>query len=176
MHGVMERTQRHSLPQPVRMKKRDRSILRSRSFWFTPQQRTRAELESAPGGSSDASQILVDPDVSSLRGDSWRHSAQSVTSNGGGSITGSPSRFNSWRSSDRLSLKSNMSLSSVFTRFSGSTASTSLTVPASGTSSKRSSRGSVLQREKRFSNVKCESSRAARCQIQVLNCGSTSDG
>lgn len=117
-----------------------------------------------------------DPDVSSLRGDDRRHSVQSETSNGVGSITSSEHRLRwpSWR----FSLSSNvsaLSYSSALTRFSGSTASTSLTATSSGTISKRSSRGSVLQKEKRFSSVRCKLG-VISCQVQVLNFGCTSGG
>jgi len=72
-----------------------------------------------------------------------------VISNGStASLHDSGSRLGRSRSNDRLSLRSNGSLSSVLTRFSGSTSSTLLTAPSS------SRRSSMLQREKRFSSVK----------------------
>ena len=174
--GVRNGTQRHSLPQPV--ERRSQLVVRPRSFWFRPQQSTQDELESTPTGWSDPLPTSGDPDVGSLGGNSRRHSTWSVTSTGAGSTTSlhdSRSRPGNWHSSDRLSLNSNVSSSSGFTGSSGSTASTFLTTPHSGTISKRSSRSSVLQREKRFSNVKCELD-AICCLVQVLNSGSTSDG
>jgi len=169
-------TQRHSLPLPVVVEKREKFVPRSRSFLFKPQQNTQGEVEfTPPGGRSDGLVLFEDPDVSSLGGDDRRHSAQSVASNGIGSITGSlepRSRWNNWR----FSLSSNassLSSSSALTRSSDSTASTSLTALSPGTISKRSSRGSILQKERRFSSVRCELD-AISCQVQVLNLGFTS--
>lgn len=175
-HGVRRGTQRHSLPLPVVMEKRDKFVPRSKSFLFKQQKNTRGEVESTPpGGRSGGLVSFEDPDVSSLGGDDRRHSAQSVASSGIGGITGSlepRSRWNSWR----FSLSSNvssLSSSSALTRSSGSTASTSLTALSPGTISKRSSRGSILQKERRFSSVRCELD-AILCQVQVLNPGFTS--
>lgn len=166
-------TQRHSLPFPVVVEKRDEPTPRSKSFRFKPQQDMQGEIESTPPrGLSDALGPFGDSDVSSLRGDDRRHSAPSVTSNGVGSITSllePRSRWSNWR----FSLSSNVSSSSsssALTRFSGSTASTSLTAMSSGTLSNRSSRGSVLQKEKRFSSVRCELN-VISSQVPVLNPG-----
>lgn len=154
---VREETQRRSLPQPIKMGRRDHSAHGHRSSLFRAQKGTQGEPDSTPMGWADPLSAAGDLDASSLR-NSWRHSARSVTSNGDGSITSLRDPWSqSGRSSDRFSLRSNGSSSSVLTRFSGSTLSTFLTAPSSGTTSSRSSRGSVLQREKRFSNVKCES-------------------
>lgn len=141
------RAQRHSLPQPGEVKERDELVPRPRSFWFKPQKHPWDEFESIP---RDWSEPLP---MTPMRGNSWRDSVTSVTSNGisTSSLHEPRSRSSIWRSSDRFS---NGSSSSIFTRFSGSTTSTSLTAPSSGTTSKRSSRGSVFQREKRISNVK----------------------
>lgn len=160
------RAQRHSLPYPM-VEKRGKSIPRAKSFWFKPRQSKQDEVEpTVQRGLSDALLPFGDPDVNSFKGNGWRYSARSVTSNGW--------RPN-WRSSDQLSLSSNVSSSSIFTGFSGSTASTSLTALSSSAISKRSSRGSVSQREKRFSNIKCELY-VISYQTQVLNAGCTSGG
>ena len=152
MRGI---TQRHSLPQPGEVKGHGGSVLRPRSFWFKPQRNTQDEFESIPGGWCDPLPTTGDLDVNTIKGNGWRDSAQSVTSNGTSttSLHETRPRSDIWGSSDRFS---NGSSSSVLTRFSGSTASTSLTLPSPGTTSKRSSRGSVLQREKRFSSAKSE--------------------
>ena len=134
----------------------------------TSQQNTQDVVEPTPS---------KDPDVSSLKGDNRRHSARSETSNGASStisLLESRSRWNSLR----FSLSSNvssLSSSSALTRFSGSTVSTSLTALSSGTIRKQPSRGSVLQKEKRFSSVRCELD-AIPCQVLVLNLGCTSGG
>lgn len=152
-----EHSQRYSLPQHVGVGRRDYLVPRRRSLWFKPQKSTQGEPDPTLRRWIDPLPATGDLDANSPR-NSWRHSYQSVTSNGDGSIA---SLRDPWsqlsRSSDRFSLGSNGSSSSVLTRSSDSTLSTLLTAPASGTISWRSSRGSVFQREKRFSNVKCES-------------------
>ena len=173
----MER--RHSLPQPREMKQYSGSGPRPQSLWSKPQRSTLEEFELKLKGWTDELPATGDAGENPQGGDSWRHSARSVTSNGGSSTDLYKPRYRSgnWRSSDRFSLNSNgsSSSSSVFTRYSGSTTSTSLTALSSGTTSKRSSRSSALQREKRFSNVKSELC-VIRCQIRVLNSGCASDG
>ena len=179
--GTMKGIQRHSLPYPaVVMGERDESVSRPKSLRFRPLQNTRDEVESTPPeGLSGGPLPFGDLNVSSPKGNGWRYSARSVASNGGGSVISLEprSRLSHWRSSDQLSLSSNVSSSSssAHTRFSGSTTSTLFTSPSSGTISKQSSRGSVLQREKRFSNIKSKLN-AISCQVQVLNFGYTSDG
>ena len=159
------------------VEKRDEPVPRSKSFRFKPQKNTQGEVESTPPGGRFSGLVpFEEPDVSSLGGDDRRHSARSVASNGVGSITSLEprSRWNSWR----FSLSSNvssLSSSSALTRSSGSTTSTSLTALSPSTISKKSSRGSMLQKEKRFSSVRCELD-AISYQMQVLNLGCTSGG
>lgn len=170
-----KKTQRYSLPQSVEVGRRDPSAPRRRTLWFKPQKWTHSELNPTPKGWPDSVSAAGDLDTNSLR-NSWRHSARSVTSNGDGSISSVHDPWSqSGRSSDRFSLGSNESSSSVLTKSSGSTLSTLLTAPSSGTISWRSSRGSVLQREKRFSSVKCESHANPR-RIQALTPGCSSNG
>ena len=156
--GARGGTQRYTLPHPVEVGRRDRFFPRRRSLWFKPQKSTQDEPDRTIRGWDDPLSAVGDPDANSLR-NSWRHSNRSVASSGDGSITGPHDSWpQSGRSSNRLSLRSNGSTSSsLLTRFSGSTLSTLLTAPSSGTTSWRSSRGSVLQREKRFSNANCKS-------------------
>ena len=152
------------------MGRRSRLVTRPKSFWSKPQQSTREELEAALRGWSEGVPAVGDLDANSLGGNDWRHSARSVTSNGGSSGTSlhePRSRASQWFPSNRSSLNSNASSSSIFTRFSGSTTATSLTALPFGTASKRSSQGSALQREKRFSKFTGEL-HAVRCQTQVL--------
>lgn len=162
---------RHSLPQPREVERLSGLVSRPQSFWSKPQQSTREEFETALRGWSEALPTIADPDANSIGGNDWRHSAQSATSSGGAGSTSlhePRSRPNTWYPSDRSSLNSDFSSSSIFTRFSGTTTSTSLTALPSGVVSKRSSQGSVLQREKRFSKFQGEL-RAIRCQMGVLN-------
>lgn len=146
-HNARKDTQRHSIPQSAVVKKRARLAPRPRSFWFGAQDSTQRDWD-------DPLPTAGGLDAESSRRKSWRHSVQSTTSNGS-TATLHDSRSQSGHShiSDRFSLRSDRSLSSVLTRFSGSTLSTSFTAPSS---SRRSSRGSVLQREKRFSSVRRE--------------------
>jgi hypothetical protein len=144
---------RHSLPQPVGAKKRARLVPRPRSFWFGTQKSTQGEYGHTQRGWNDPLPAAgdLDSDFSSER-KSWRHSVQSVTSYGS-TANDSRSRPGHSSNSDRFSLRSTRSFSSVLTRFSSSTSSTSLTAPPS---SRLSSRGSMLGREKRFSSVRRE--------------------
>ena len=162
---------RHSLPQPREVERLSGLVQRPQSFWSKPQQSTREEFETALRGWSEALPTTGDLDVNSVGGNDWRYSARSVTSNGGvgsASLHEPRSRPNTWYPSDRSSLNSDFSSSSIFTRFSGTTTSTALTALPSGTISKRSSQGSVLQREKRFSRFQGELN-AIRRRIPVLN-------
>lgn len=147
-------TQRHSMPQPAMIKKRDRLIPRHQSLWFKPRKTSRGdnESESTPGNQTCLRQEIGDLDGNSSRGNSWRYSARSATSNkSNSSLQDSRPTPGYSRSSDRFSLTSDESSSSLFTRISTSTLSTFLTAPSS---SRRSSKGSLLQREKRFSSIK----------------------
>lgn len=138
-------SQRRSLPNSTEVKKHDRLAPRPQSM-FLPRSSTQGELEPIPRGWADR--------LPNLSGNSWRYSAQSVTSNGStATLPDSRSQPGHLRLSDRFSLKSNGSFSSAITRFSGSTSSTLLTAPSS---SKRSSRASILQKDKRFSSVRRE--------------------
>jgi hypothetical protein len=175
--GMRRGTQRYSLPQLGEVGQRDGSVPRPQSLWFKARPTTRGEFESIPRW-SDALAATEELGVDSLEGNGWRYSAQSMTSNGSGSgasLHHEPrSQSSNWSSSDRFSLSSSASTSSIFTS-SASTTSTSLTALSSGTISKRSSRGSVLQREKRFSNIKGEFCAICR-QMQALNLRRASDG
>jgi hypothetical protein len=149
--GARKDTQRRSLPQPVEVKMRDRLAPRPKSFWIGSREKARGESKSTQMGWVGPLQAAGDLGVNSQRS-SWRNSTRSVISNGStASLRDSGSRLDRSRSNDRSSLRSNGSLSSVLTRFSGSTSSTLLTAPSS------SRRSSMLQREKRFSIVKCGS-------------------
>lgn len=149
-------TRRYSLPHPVGVGRRDYLAPKRRSLWVKPQKGIQGELDRTLNGWADPLSVAGDLNANSPR-NSWRRSIRSLTSNDDGSTV---SHHDSWSQSghshDRFSLGSNGSSSSVLTRFSGSTLSTLLTAPSSGTSGWRSSRGSVLQREKRFSNIKRE--------------------
>jgi hypothetical protein len=156
MDGVRNGTRRHSLPLPVETDKHDHLVPMPLSLWYQPQKSTRDESKSTLGGWYDPLPGIGDLDTNSLEGTSRRQSARSMTSDGDGStanIHDPRHQSGQWRSSDRFSLGSNVSSSSAFTRFSGSTSSTLHTAPSSNW---RHSRGSVLQREKRFSNLKCK--------------------
>ena len=155
---VKEGTRRYSLPQPLGvLRLRDYLTPKRRSLWVKPQRGVQGEPDRTLKDWADPLSAAGDLDANSPR-NSWRRSIRSLTSNDDGSTS---SHHDSWsqsgHSNDRFSLGSNGSSSSALTRFSGSTLSTLLTAPSSGTSSWRSSRGSVLQRDKRFSNIKCES-------------------
>ena len=167
------------MPHPVvAIEKRDEPVPRPKSFWFKPRQGTRDGVGPIlPGDLSGRLLLSGDPGASSLRENDRRYSARSATSTGAGSVISLEprSQASDWRFSDQLSLNSHMSSSSALTRFSGSTASTAFTALSSGTTSKRSSRSSVLQREKRFSSVKCELN-LVPCQTRILNFDRTSGG
>lgn len=148
-HVVGRDPQRYSLPQPAETKKRHRLAARPQSFWFGSQKNTQSEVDPALRGWADPLPAAGDLGENRAKS-SWRHSVQSLISNGStATLNDSRSQSGHSRFSDRFSLKSDESFSSIFTRFSGSTSSTLLTVPSS---SRRSSR--VLQKEKRFSSVR----------------------
>ena len=153
-YGAKNDIQRHSLPHPVEDTKHGRLVPRPRSFWFGTRKNTPGESESRLGGWADQIPTAVDRLDANPQRNSWRNSARSVTSDGSTStLHDSGSQPSCSRSSDRFSLRSDGSSLSVLTRFSSSTSSTALTTAPP---SRRSSRGSMLQREKRFSSLKCE--------------------